>query len=105
MIVVNAADLGGEAHPWLRHSLWNGCTPADLVFPGFLFILGAALEWALRAYRASQWTAWQTHGRVLRRALTLFGLGMLLNVLSAPDLENLRIMGVFQRIALCYLLG
>lgn len=104
MIVVNAADLGGQAHPWLRHSLWNGCTPADLVFPGFLFIMGAALGLALRAYRDQRWTRWQTYGRVLRRGVTLFGLGVLLNFASAPDLENLRIMGVLQRIALCYVL-
>jgi predicted acyltransferase len=105
MIVVNAADLGGQAHPWLRHSLWDGCTPADLVFPGFLVIMGAALGFALRAYDDTRWSRAQIYTRVLRRGAILFGLGMLLNLLSAPDLENLRIMGVLQRIALCYVLA
>jgi predicted acyltransferase len=105
MIVVNAADLDGQAHPWLRHSLWNGCTAADLVFPGFLFIMGAALGLALTSYTREQWTWLQMYGRVLRRSAILFSLGLALNVAVMEDLSTLRIMGVLQRIALCYLLG
>jgi predicted acyltransferase len=105
MIVVNAADLGGHAYPWLRHSLWNGCTPADLVFPGFLVIMGAALGLSLRSYAAAEWSAKKVYLRILRRSLILFGLGLALNFATAPDLGNLRIMGVLQRIALCYLLS
>jgi predicted acyltransferase len=105
MIVVNAADLGGQAHPWLRHSVWNGCTAADLVFPGFLFIMGAALGLALTSYTRENWTWPQMYGRVLRRSAILFGLGLALNVAVMEDLSTLRIMGVLQRIALCYLLG
>jgi predicted acyltransferase len=105
MIVVNAADLGGQAHPWLRHSLWNGCTAADLVFPGFLFIMGAALGLALTSYTREGWTWLQMYGRVLRRSAILFSLGVALNVAVMEDLSTLRIMGVLQRIALCYLFG
>jgi predicted acyltransferase len=105
MIVVNAADLGGQAHPWLRHSVWNGCTAADLVFPGFLFIMGAALGLALSSYTRERWTWLQMYGRVLRRSTILFMLGLALNVAVMEDLSTLRIMGVLQRIALCYLLG
>jgi predicted acyltransferase len=103
MVLVNAADLSGHAYPWLQHAAWNGCTFADTVFPGFLFIMGVAMGVSLhgqvRGGRALG------YGRIVRRSVTLFGLGLLLNGFFAHGLEDLRIMGVLQRLALCYLLG
>lgn len=100
MILVNAADLGGDAYPFLRHAEWEGLTLADLVFPCFLFIVGAAM--GLSMHRASSAERGGIYLRVLRRTLLLFALGLASNWLHARGWEDLRIMGVLQRIALCY---
>lgn len=109
MILVNAADLGGDAHPWLRHAEWNGLGFADLVFPSFLFIVGAAMGLSMRieppparvdAGSASHASC--TYLRIFRRSLILFGLGLAANWAHSGGFEGMRIMGVLQRIALCY---
>jgi predicted acyltransferase len=100
MILVNAADLGGDAYPFLRHAEWEGLTLADLVFPCFLFIVGAAM--GLSMHRASTAERGRIYLRVLRRTLLLFALGLGSNWLHASGWADLRIMGVLQRIALCY---
>lgn len=97
MILVNAADLGGDAYPWLQHARWDGLQLADLVFPSFLFIAGAAMGLSLEAPRTTR-----TYVRIARRALVLFGLGLAANWIHAASWSDLRIMGVLQRIALCY---
>jgi predicted acyltransferase len=101
MILVNAADLGGDAYPWLRHAEWNGLGIADLVFPSFLFIAGAAMGLSLRGESSPQPPA-RTYLRILRRTLILFGLGLIANWAHSGSWEDVRIMGVLQRIALCY---
>ncbi|HKU43113.1 MAG TPA: heparan-alpha-glucosaminide N-acetyltransferase domain-containing protein [Polyangiales bacterium] len=100
MILVNAADLGGDAYPFLRHAEWEGLTLADLVFPCFLFIVGAAMGLTLQP--TGREAQRRVSLRVLRRTLLLFGLGLLSNWVHAGGLADLRIMGVLQRIALCY---
>lgn len=109
MILVNAADLGGDAYPWLRHAEWNGLGLADLVFPSFLFIVGAAMGLSLkvdppppRADAGSVSHASNTYLRILRRTLILFGLGLIANWAHESSWSDMRIMGVLQRIALCY---
>ena len=47
MILVNNPGSWDAAYPALRHSAWNGCTPTDLVFPFFLFIVGVAITLSL----------------------------------------------------------
>jgi predicted acyltransferase len=109
MILVNASDLGGDAYPWLRHAEWNGFGLADLVFPSFLFIVGAAMGLSLRvepppprADAGSVSHSSRTYLRILRRSLILFGLGLVANWAHSGSFEGMRIMGVLQRIALCY---
>ncbi|HET6338119.1 MAG TPA: heparan-alpha-glucosaminide N-acetyltransferase domain-containing protein [Polyangiales bacterium] len=109
MILVNASDLGGDAYPWLRHAEWNGLGIADLVFPSFLFIVGAAMGLSLRvepppprADAGSISHSRATYLRILRRTLILFGLGLIANWAHSGNFEGMRIMGVLQRIALCY---
>lgn len=98
MIVVNTPGSWAHVYPPLLHAKWHGLTPTDLVFPFFLFIVGAAL-----AFRPAGPLPLR---RVLERTLTLFTLGLLLNafpfVRQDWDFSTLRIMGVLQRIALCY---
>jgi predicted acyltransferase len=74
-----------------------------MVFPFFLFVVGVsiplALGSALERATGGQWR------RVLRRAAVIFALGLVLHALPFFPLATLRIPGVLQRIAVCYLLA
>jgi predicted acyltransferase len=113
MILVNNPGSWEFVYAPLRHAPWNGCTPTDLVFPFFLFAVGNALSFSITKYQALG------TGQVLRKIFTrtalIFGIGLLLNwfpfvrwddgELVPKSLENLRIFGVLQRIALAYMGG
>jgi predicted acyltransferase len=45
MILID--NMGPDAPWWLAHAEWNGLTPADLIFPSFLFIMGMAIPLAV----------------------------------------------------------
>ena len=77
---------------WMRHSPWNGLRIADVVFPSFLFMVGASASIASR-------TRWR---RLVRRTLVLLVLGLLFNAWgdTGADLSQLRIPGVLQMIAI-----
>lgn len=103
MILVN--DPGSWSHIYapLEHADWNGWTPTDLIFPFFLFIAGVSmtLSFASRAARGLTRGAMAVH--VLRRSALIFAIGLFLNGIPFFDFRTIRIMGVLQRIALCYL--
>lgn len=104
MILVNNAGDGAVSYPQLRHSAWNGCTLTDLVFPSFLFIVGASIALAF-SVRISQGASKRSILlQSAKRAVLIFLIGLLLNALPFFHLANLRVYGVLQRIALCYLL-
>ena len=105
MILVNNAGDGDVSYAQLRHSAWNGCTLTDLVFPTFLFIVGASivLAFGARIDRGASRSAILL--QVVKRAALIALLGLLLNALPFFDLANLRYYGVLQRIALCYALA
>lgn len=116
MLIVNNPGSWSHVFPPLRHAAWHGCTPTDLIFPFFLFIVGVAMAFSSRLNppSGSAGSAGQGRARTLvgvaRRAGVLFALGLLLNFtslfLKTPfDLTTLRIPGVLQRIAMCYLLA
>src|ERR1700689_1752125 len=104
MIMVNN---NGSDHAWwfMKHAEWNGLTPTDLVFPTFLFVVGVSIVFAFEARISKGETrahlAWQT----LRRAAILFALGLVVNGFPYFHLGTLRIYGVLQRIAICYLIA
>ncbi|HEY7453769.1 MAG TPA: hypothetical protein VH683_04335, partial [Thermoleophilaceae bacterium] len=87
-------------HPPLRHAGWHGLTPTDVVFPCFLFILGVAIPASLAGRSAPGALL-----RVARRTVVIFALGLVLNAFPAFDWSTVRIPGVLQRIAVCYLLA
>jgi predicted acyltransferase len=102
MILVNNAGNWDEVYRPLAHAEWNGWTLADLIFPFFLFIVGVAISISF-ADRSSR-NVRELVTRILRRTLLLFALGMALNALTSFDgFAGLRVPGVLQRIALCYL--
>jgi predicted acyltransferase len=78
---------------WFQHAVWDGITIIDLIFPIFIFIVGASLSYAKNV----------TTLHAVRRALVLFLLGFILNFVYNPDLSTVRVFGVLQRIAMCYL--
>ena len=104
MVMVNNQH-GPAAYVQLRHAEWHGLTFTDLVFPFFLWIAGVAttLSTAKRIERGEDRGDLLRHA--FRRACWIFGIGLALNFLADPTLVHLRIPGVLQRIAVCYLLG
>ncbi|UTA46606.1 heparan-alpha-glucosaminide N-acetyltransferase domain-containing protein [Simiduia sp. 21SJ11W-1] len=101
MIVVNTPGSWAHIYAPLRHAQWHGWTPTDLVFPFFLFIVGAALFFS----RAAQVQVPLTHQllRIAKRAGLLVLIGVLLEYYPFQQpLENLRLPGVLQRIGLAY---
>jgi predicted acyltransferase len=103
MILVNNPGDWGHIYPPLEHAEWNGCTPTDLIFPFFLFIVGVSLVYALDGTKRQGGPQGAVLLRVLRRAAVLFGLGLLLSLYPKFDFSVVRIMGVLQRIALVFL--
>ena len=74
MILVNNPGSWGSVYPPLLHAKWHGCTPTDLIFPFFLFIVGVAIPLALSKYVEQPQSA--LIRKTLLRAAILFGLGV-----------------------------
>ena len=103
MIMVNN-NGGSGSWSFMNHAAWNGLTPTDLVFPTFVFVMGASLVFSFEARLARGATRMQLAWHTLKRAAMLFLLGVVVNTFPFYPLEYLRIYGVLQRIAICYLL-
>ena len=103
MVLVNNPGSWSAVYWPLRHAEWHGFTPTDMIFPFFLFIVGVSIPLALGA-RLEQGRP-GLPARVLRRSAAIFALGLLLHALPFFELSTLRIPGVLQRIAVCYLLA
>jgi predicted acyltransferase len=103
MILVNDPGSWDHIYPPLEHAEWNGWTPTDLIFPFFLFIAGVSmtLSFASRAARGVTRASLAWH--IVRRSALIFAIGLFLNGFPSFDFHSIRIMGVLQRIALCYL--
>ena len=102
MLVVNNPGDWGHIYRPLAHAEWNGCTPADLVFPFFLFIIGVSIVYALGKVQAEPAARPVALRKVLRRTLLLACLGLFASTWLDFDLATLRIPGVLLRIALVY---
>lgn len=111
MILVNNPGTWSAIYPPLEHAKWNGCTPTDLIFPFFLFIVGVAIPFALgkRIERG------EDHKKIIlqiiRRSIVLFLLGLIIHTFpfgllgESFSLSEIRIPGVLQRIAVVYLVS
>jgi predicted acyltransferase len=111
MIVVNTSLNERTSYGQLRHAVWNGLTLADLVFPTFLFVVGAALSFTLEDYQRRGDAA--TLLKIATRAALIFLCGFLLDWFPyfyidadghcvLTTIAEARIFGVLQRIALGY---
>lgn len=103
MIIVNSPG-NADPYPILEHAAWNGCTLADIVFPLFLFIVGLTSVISLnRQMQVDDKSG--VYQSILVRSLILFILGILLNIFPISfDMSHLRVYGILQRIAVCYLI-
>ncbi len=105
MILVNNPGSWAHVHPQLRHAAWHGCTFTDLVFPFFLFVVGVAIVFSLGRARESGRPKRSQLGRIFKRSVRLIFFGLLMAAWSSGSFADIRIPGVLQRIALCYLAG
>ncbi|MRW91876.1 DUF1624 domain-containing protein [Duganella sp. FT80W] len=107
MLLVNDAGDWSHVYPWLEHAEWHGCTPADLIFPVFMLIVGVSLQLALsRQFETA--TPPQAMARaVLLRGARILLLGIALNAAAALLLHDreMRLPGVLQRIGICFAAG
>lgn len=104
MLVNNQGSHTGGYAPFY-HAEWHGLTPTDLIFPFFLWMVGVAMtfSFARRVEEGGDKIVLIRH--TVRRSALIFGLGLLLAGFPNYDMETIRIPGVLQRIAVCYLIG
>src|ERR671913_1858308 len=103
MVLVNNPGSWSTIYWPLAHAEWHGWTPTDLVFPFFLFIVGVAIPIALGRRVDSGGNRRDLYWKIARRTLIIFALGIFLAGFPYFNLSTIRIPGVLQRIAVCYL--
>jgi predicted acyltransferase len=112
MIMVNNPGSWQYIYPQLRHADWHGWTFTDFVFPFFLWIVGVAMTFSFAIRISKVDTNRKLLLNVLRRSVIIFVLGLFLTGFPFGVLWNhnfnlatIRIPGVLQRIAICYLIS
>ena len=126
MIMVNNPGSWGSIYAPLGHAEWNGLTPTDLVFPFFMFIMGVSMFLSYKKFEFK--FSGRTFTKLLRRSVLLFLIGLGIGWFSlflrglrseeliglpvferilqaANNFENIRILGVLQRLALVSFFG
>jgi predicted acyltransferase len=104
MILVNNPGDWGNVYPPLLHAHWNGCTPTDLIFPFFIFIVGMSIHFAYES-KLTEGLTQKIFWKITKRALIIFTLGILLAwfpTFALQKLSTLRILGVLQRISIVF---
>ncbi|MGM9869644.1 MAG: hypothetical protein ACI30R_08485 [Sodaliphilus sp.] len=119
MLLVNNPGSWGKLYAPLGHAEWIGLTPTDLVFPFFVFCMGVAMFFSLKKFN---YTLTKTLAvKMVRRTVLLFLIGWAVQWFShlmygmfrdgkpfleaANNLDSIRYLGVFQRLALVYFFG
>ena len=110
MILVNNPGSWAHIYTPLEHATWHGCTLTDLVFPFFLFVVGNSVTFVMPGFKAAGTAIFIR--KITIRALLIFSIGLFLNwtpfvlwkdnALIFKSFDHVRILGVLQRIALCY---
>jgi predicted acyltransferase len=105
MILVTDPGTYSAVYKPLLHAQWENPTPTDMIFPSFLVIVGIAIPLSFASHLRRGKTRKEIFGHIIKRSVLLFLLGLILNGFPDYNLHTLRIPGVLQRIALCYLAG
>ena len=103
MILVTDPGTYNYVYSQLRHADWMGVTATDIIFPSFLFMVGVSIpfSFASRMGRGASRASLALHA--LQRSAVLILLGLAVNGFPDYNWHTLRIPGILQRIALCYL--
>lgn len=102
MIIVNNPGNWGAVYTPLLHAKWNGCTPTDLVFATFIFVLGIAIPLAMPKKTWNQ----ETFIKIITRTLRIISLGLFLNFFSKIFIfSDNQILLLFVRLSITILLG
>ena len=102
MLIVNNPGSWGHIYPVFKHTKWHGFMGADWIFPFFIFIIGFAIPISISHQLSKGKSLFVVSGRILKRSIFLFLLGIFLNAFPDFNWGNVRIPGVLQRIALVY---
>src|SRR6476620_10086717 len=122
MILVNNPGSWSYIYGPLEHAEWHGLTPTDLVFPFFLFAVGNAMAFVMPGFEAKGDSFfWR---KVIKRSLLIYAIGLFLNwwpfvrwqddhlvangwtwINGEGKMVGIRVLGVLQRIAICYFLA
>ncbi|TDG37382.1 DUF5009 domain-containing protein [Pedobacter changchengzhani] len=117
MILVNNPGNWGHIYGPLEHSDWNGCTPTDLIFPFFLWIVGVSIAFAMGTGKSDPSLHKKIILKAIKRGLVLYLLGFFLaiffKIVSAfvdgtevwNAFQTVRIMGVLQRIGIVFIIS
>ncbi len=103
MVLVNNPGTWSNIYWPLEHAEWHGWTPTDLVFPFFVFIVGVAIPLAFGRRTESGGSKRDLYLKIVRRTVIIFALGIFLAGFPYFQLSTIRIPGVLQRLAVCYL--
>ena len=105
MILVNNPGSWSHVYAPLLHAEWHGWTPTDLIFPFFLFIVGISIALSFSRRREEGRPAGSLHAKIVQRSATIFAIGLFLHLFPRFRFATMRIPGVLQRIAVCFLVG
>lgn len=103
MILVNYPGTWTNIYAPLRHAEWNGITPTDLIFPFFLFIVGVSIAFAYTKQLTANAPMRQVYTKLVFRAIKIYAVGIILNLIPDFNFAELRYAGVLQRIAVVFL--
>jgi Uncharacterized conserved protein len=115
MIFVNNPGNGEKVYPALEHVKWNGCTPADMVFPFFLFIVGVSITMSLAGRKERGEPDGKLMRKIFKRSIIIFLLGIFLGGFPFVSIKetgtnwigfyNLKLPGILPRIAIIYFIS
>jgi len=104
MIIVDNPGSDDKAYWAIKHAEWNGWSPADFIFPSFLFLVGVSMVFSFSARLRRGESREQILFHAFKRSLILIAVGLFVNGFPfiGTDWHSFRFEGVTQRIALCY---
>jgi len=105
MVLVNNSGDGSHTYGPLNHSEWNGWTITDVVFPSFLWIVGVSMTLSLGRRLESGTSKSALMLQAFRRAAIIYALGLLSYLFPYFDFSTMRVLGVLQRIGICYFIA
>lgn len=106
LMILLCNQCGGAVVPCLMPQDEGAVTLTEMLFPAFLFIMGASMWFSSRRPRygiRNTQTKTRQMGKILRRTLILLSLGILLNWIPFDHyFAFVRLPGVLQRVSMAY---